>query len=133
MAVASYVQNLTGFAFGLLLLGLVGLLDLTSLADVTNVASVLTLVNALALFRSAKPQFDREVMTPTLVASLPGVLLGVVLLNWLNDNVIVALRLLLGVTIIFIQTYHSQRAVERLRTSVAPMATVLRDGAWSQR
>ena len=39
---------------------------------------------------------------------------------------------LLGVTIIFIQTYHSQRAVERLRKSVAPTATVLRDGVWNE-
>jgi Mg2+-importing ATPase len=38
---------------------------------------------------------------------------------------------LLSVTLNFFQTYRSQRAAERLREVVAPIATVLRDGAWA--
>jgi len=36
----------------------------------------------------------------------------------------------LGVTINFWQSYRSQQAADRLRASVNPTATVLRDGAW---
>jgi len=36
----------------------------------------------------------------------------------------------LGVTINFWQSYRSQQAAERLRVSVTPTATVLRDAAW---
>ena len=36
VGIASYAQNLTGFAFSLLLLGLAGVLDLAPLADVTT-------------------------------------------------------------------------------------------------
>jgi len=36
----------------------------------------------------------------------------------------------LGVTINFWQSYRSQQAGERLRVSVNPTATVLRDGRW---
>lgn len=97
---AGYVQNLTGFAFGLVLLGLVGLTHVAALPDVTNVVSVLTLVNAIGLFRASRPQFERAVMPPLLSASLVGVLLGVLLLNWLSDNVVTALKLLLGLTIL---------------------------------
>src|SRR5204863_1510217 len=32
----------------------------------------------------------------------------------------------------FVQTYRSQRAVERIRKEVAPTASVLRDGIWSE-
>jgi Mg2+-importing ATPase len=39
---------------------------------------------------------------------------------------------LLGVAVNFVQTYRSQRAVERLREGVAPTATVLRDGSWRE-
>jgi Mg2+-importing ATPase len=39
---------------------------------------------------------------------------------------------LLGVGLIFFQTYHSQQAVERLRKSVASTASVLRDGKWTE-
>src|SRR6266852_6099208 len=39
---------------------------------------------------------------------------------------------LLGVSLNFIQTYRSQRVVERLRAGVAPTATVLRNGSWAE-
>ncbi len=39
---------------------------------------------------------------------------------------------LLGIAVNFVQTYRSQRAVERLREGVAPTATVLRDGNWRE-
>jgi P-type Mg2+ transporter len=45
---------------------------------------------------------------------------------------IIALMVLLSVALNFIQTYRSQRAVERIRTEVAPTATVLRDGSWTE-
>ena len=99
VAAACYVQNLTGFAFGLVLLGLAGLTQVAALPDVTNVVSVLVLVNAIGLFRSSRPQFDRDAMVPVMATSLPGVLGGVLLLGWLGDNVVVVLELLLGLTI----------------------------------
>jgi P-type Mg2+ transporter len=42
------------------------------------------------------------------------------------------LMVLLSVALNFIQTYRSQRAVERIRKEVAPTATVLRDGNWAE-
>ena len=45
---------------------------------------------------------------------------------------IIALMVLLSVALNFIQTYRSQRAVERIRKEVAPTATVLRDGNWTE-
>ena len=46
------------------------------------------------------------------------------------DAVIIITIVLVGVLIDFWQTSRSHRAIERLRASVAPTATVLRDGAW---
>src|SRR5271169_4786901 len=43
---------------------------------------------------------------------------------------IIAAIVLLSVAINFYQTYHSERAVEALRSRVAVTATVLRDGVW---
>jgi Mg2+-importing ATPase len=43
---------------------------------------------------------------------------------------IIALMVLLSAALNFVQTYRSQRAVERIRKEVAPTATVLRDGNW---
>ena len=43
---------------------------------------------------------------------------------------IIVTMVVLGVTINFWQSYRSQQAADRLRTSVNPTATVRRDGAW---
>ena len=45
---------------------------------------------------------------------------------------IIALMIGLSVVLNFVQSYRSQRAAARLREEVAPRATVLRDGAWSE-
>ncbi len=52
------------------------------------------------------------------------------LLGELVSAMIIVVIVLLGVAINFVQTYRSQRAIERLREGVAPTATVLRDGSW---
>ena len=46
------------------------------------------------------------------------------------DALIIVTMVALGVAINFWQSYRSQQAAERLRSSVNPTATVLRDGAW---
>lgn len=100
VALAGYVQNVTGFAFGLVLLGLVGLLELAPLADATIAVSVVALANAAMLGRHAVARLDRRTLLPTLAGSTAGVIAGVTLLAWLSDGVAVALRLLLGLTIV---------------------------------
>jgi hypothetical protein len=97
---ACYVQNLTGFAFGLVLLGLAGLMDVAPLPTLTHVVSVLVLVNAVGLFRGARPQFDASIMLPTLSLSLAGVLLGVGLLSIISADSLPGLKLILGMTIL---------------------------------
>jgi Mg2+-importing ATPase len=47
-----------------------------------------------------------------------------------TDALIIVTIVLLGIAINFWQSYRSQRATERLRASVAPTATVQRDGKW---
>lgn len=46
------------------------------------------------------------------------------------DAAIIVVIVVLGVTINFVQTYRSQRAVEKLREYVSLTATVMRDGTW---
>jgi Mg2+-importing ATPase len=62
-----------------------------------------------------------------LVASAISAALGEIL-----NASIIALMVLLSAVLNFIQTYRSQRAVERIRNQVAPTATVLRDGNWTE-
>ncbi len=49
-----------------------------------------------------------------------------------GSALIIIVIVLLGIAVNFLQTYHSERAVRRLRESVAPTATVLREGSWRE-
>jgi uncharacterized membrane protein YfcA len=100
VGLATYTQSATGFAFGLILLGLVGVFELVPVADAANAANVLVLVNAWVYFRHRKPQPLWSVLKPTMTTSLIGVLCGVALLGWLTDNAVEWLRLLLGFAIL---------------------------------
>jgi len=48
------------------------------------------------------------------------------------DAALIAGMVVLSVAINLVQTWHSQKAAEELRRRVAPTATVLRDGRWSE-
>src|SRR2546425_12558178 len=62
-----------------------------------------------------------------LIASLASALLG----ERVNASIIV-LMVALSIVLNFVQTYRSHRVAERLRDAVAPTATALRDGTWSE-
>lgn len=96
VGVATVAQCLTGFAFGLILLAGVAVLELASIADAANVVSVLVLSNALIVFGLRRPQVVWSLLLPALLASLVGVGFGVQLLGTLHENALTLLRGLLG-------------------------------------
>jgi uncharacterized membrane protein YfcA len=101
VVIATCVQNITGFALALILLGLTGLFELAPLPDVANVANVLGLASAaVALRAGALRALDRKMVQATVSGSVFGVAAGVLLLAWLSANVLVVLRVLLGLVII---------------------------------
>ncbi|MCD0503270.1 TSUP family transporter [Bordetella petrii] len=100
VALATYAQTMTGFAFGLVLLGLTGLFALAPLPDVSNVVSMLTLVNALVALGRAHSHLSWSLIRPPLIGSLAGVVLGVLALEWISGSAALLLRWLLGLTIL---------------------------------
>lgn len=99
-AVASYAQNLTGFAFSLILLGLSSLLEIASISDAANAAMVLSLVNAWAYLRAHPAPIPWRLLRPILTGSVFGVVAGLALLAWLSAGAIDWLRGLLGLSIV---------------------------------
>ena len=100
VAVASACQNLTGFAFGLIFVGMAGALHLMPIADAANVAGLLSLVNGAVYLRSHPFEPRWDLLKPMLISSLLGVLGGLALLHWLSGDMVNVLRKVLGVTII---------------------------------
>lgn len=100
MAVATYVQALTGFAFSLLFIGLISTFDLVPLDEATNAISVITLIQTAAYFRSHPLQDDWKPVRPAIVPSIIGVLLGTALLVWLSGSALYLLKYALGIVIV---------------------------------
>jgi hypothetical protein len=100
VVIATCAQSITGFALALILLGLTGLFELAPLADVANVATVVSLFAAAISLRGTRKSLDVPILRSTVVGSLFGVAVGVGLLYWLSANVVMALRLLLGLVVI---------------------------------
>ena len=97
---AAYAQTLTGFAFGLITMGGIGLTGLLSLPDAAMIVSVLTLINAAQmLFRGWRDVAWRE-FGFVMAASVPMLFAGYALLQWLAGTRSDLLRLLLGVIIV---------------------------------
>jgi uncharacterized membrane protein YfcA len=99
VALATFTQSLTGFAFGLVLLGLVAMLHLAPLPVAANVVTVMVLANAALIVRGF-PALPRRLIVPAYGSSLVGVACGTCLLAWLSDNAIGAARFVLGVAIL---------------------------------
>lgn len=100
VALASAAQGITGFALALILLGLTSLFHLAPLPDAANVATVLSLASAAVALRGSRRSLDRVVLRSTISGSVFGVAAGVALLAWLSANVVLVLRVLLGVVVI---------------------------------
>ena len=101
VAVASYAQNLSGFAFSLILLGLLAVLRIVPIADAANAATLLGLFNAWSYVRLHRFKPPWKLLRPALVTSQIGVVAGLLLLGWLSHGTgLEWLRGILGLCIV---------------------------------
>jgi len=101
--------------------------------------SFIEATNRLAQFGPNEPAASRRTATvfqllllfanPLAIILLVASAISAALGQAMNASIIV-LVILLSVALNFIQTFRSQRAVDRIRQEVAPTATALRDGKW---
>lgn len=98
--IAAYAQTLTGFAFGLITMGGVGLTGFLSLPDAAMIVSMLTLVNATQMLLKGWRDVAWRQLGLIMAASIPMILVGYLLLEWLAGSHVDLLRLFLGMAII---------------------------------
>jgi uncharacterized protein len=98
--VAAYVQTLTGFAFGLLMMGGIGILGLLSLPDAAVIVSILTLINAVQVVWRGWRDVAWNEFGLAIGPSLVLIVVGYLVLEGMADINLVGLRLLLGLVIV---------------------------------
>lgn len=99
-AVASYVQTVTGFAFGLIMVGAVTGFDLAPIEFTAAVVSFSGLANALIALHGSRQEIRGAQASAVLAGLLPAMLGGMLLLSYLSRNAESQLKLILGITIL---------------------------------
>jgi len=96
----SYVQTVTGFSFGLVVMAVLTVTDTAPVAFSAVVISALALINLGAALRGRYSLIERSIFLQTAAAVVPGVGLGMWLLYWLSQTSMRVLEGILGVVVI---------------------------------
>ncbi len=100
VAVAAYIQTVTGFALGLVLMGGIGLTGILPLQDAAVLSSLLVLVQGLQVLRTGWRHVAWRPFALIFVACAPGILAGYGLLLVLVGSSMHWLQLILGLIIL---------------------------------
>ncbi|XKE43897.1 sulfite exporter TauE/SafE family protein [Halomonas organivorans] len=100
VALATYAQTITGFAFGLIFMAGVVLLGIAPVALGAILISILSLFNCVVALWRKRANLDRQVVLLSTLSGLVTVFLGVWALNALSGDYVGWLQVILGVAII---------------------------------
>lgn len=114
---AAWLQTLTGFAFGLLLMSGVGLFGLIPLPEAAILGSILTILNGGLVIRHEWRQIDRSALRLFLIGSPVGLLIGYFALLWLAGTAVTVLQLLLGAVVLVASVQLMRRPQVQFRRS----------------
>ncbi|MBY4677463.1 TSUP family transporter [Marinobacterium arenosum] len=100
IALGTYVQTVTGFALGMIVLGGVTGFGLAPVAFTTVVISLVSLANGVLVLKGNLSAIDKRAVVAALAGLVPALVFGVWLLDYLSESFARTLQLLLGATIV---------------------------------
>jgi len=100
VSIGCYTQAVTGFAFGLIFVGVTSLGQFVDLTSATLIASILAVFNTIIALKKEQRHTDWRLVGATTAFSLPMIAIGYWLLGLLSTNYVSTLRLILGCVII---------------------------------
>lgn len=99
-ALGAYVQTVTGFGLGMIIMGAVTMFDLLPIAFTSVVISLMTFFNGAFAIKGNSKALDKKLVMITAAGLVPGIAIGLFILNYLSAEMNNILQLLLGVAII---------------------------------
>lgn len=99
-ALGTYVQTVTGFAMGMIILGFVTQFDLASVTFTSVIISLLMLANGPIALKGNLQHLDKQALVWSFAGLLPALMVGIMLLNYLSSDFTQILQWILGLTII---------------------------------
>lgn len=100
VALGSYVQTVTGFAIGLIVMGTASTLDLAPIPFCATVVCFLSFWNGLIALRRNHATVNWKITAIVLIGAMPTMIGGVCLLNYLSQFATSTIKLVLGIVVI---------------------------------
>jgi uncharacterized membrane protein YfcA len=100
VALGCFTQAFSGFALGLIVLGAATALHIAPIPFTVGVVSLVTAMNSTMALRGHTQEIERGSLVPILLGLIPGVAVGFFLLSYLDANLPLLLRPLLGAFIL---------------------------------
>jgi len=97
----AFVQTVSGFALGMILVALAAGFNLVSLPVLTATVSLLSLANIVIALRTQTHQIDWRAWRMVSLGQVPAIALGLVLMVQLHTSALAFLQLLLGLFVFF--------------------------------
>jgi uncharacterized membrane protein YfcA len=101
VAFSAYFQTVTGFGLGMIVMGAMSGLGLMPIATIAAINSLLSLVNSAVALPGAMRSIEWRLVGAVLCGMFPGLVAGVLLLDYLGNASSQLLKFLLGLTIIY--------------------------------
>ena len=99
VAVGSFIQTLSGFAIAMIITGGATVFQLAPIAFTINVVSMVAFANAAAAIHGLRHEIEKKILWTSTVGVLLLSAPGLVVLNYLSENALRALEILLGAVI----------------------------------
>lgn len=138
IALGSYVQGITGFAFGLIVMGSVTALNLAPIEITAFIVSLLGLINSLiGLYGGRYRDVDVKSLIWIIIPCLPATFVGIWLLSYLGKSHWGLLKLILGLSItissitMLYQVKHITRQSPRLSFVMSGIAAGVMGGMFA--
>ena len=132
-----YVQTITGFAMGLLIVGGATVLNVAPIAFTAAVVSLLSLLNAVLVLRHSHKHISWPIVGAIGIPMLPFIAVGIYLLSHLSSSETALLRRILGLaiviagTLLIVKPQPWQHLSGRLAAAVTGIAGGLIGGMFS--
>ena len=97
--IGSYVQSVTGFAMGMIVVAIVGGLRIVDIPTLGASLSFLTILNVVLALRGDLQRVHKPLFLWLALGQLPAIFFGLQLMNWLDGNTRWLLELCLGLFI----------------------------------
>ena len=121
----SYVQGITGFALGIVVMAIMAVATTIPVAPLAAAISLLALFNVLVALPGQHRDIDWRLFLGLTIGQIPGILIGLWLLDFLSSSSVEILELILGIFIVagsLTLALRSRMQAERSRGFTASIA-----------